>query len=406
METKTSEIYKSFTVECKKEDEFFNMTDSLSNLLKDFLRIEVIKKEFSNHLKSAEISSFFSTTSPEALNNFVEAYKMALSLDWNSCVELLLKAVEIDPDYIYGYLWLSLVYHNMGNREKAIDANLIANKNRDKISYKDQLLLDYIKYGCLDKNPQKGVQYLYNRFEMDPQNRFTLNLIGDLNRLMHNYDREIEAYEEFIGLDAKWGVIRKWIWPYLELGDVYHIKGNHKREEELYNKALEIIPDHPNVIYRQARCALSLGNTTKANEFITKYVSIRKNQYGYTEAQVKNVLGDIYSDANILDDAEQYYRQALDLEPHSAFILNDLARFLIKNDINIEEGLDLANQALDLRPDNYEYQYTKAFGLYKQGKNEDALELLNKSWDLRIEYDHEHFLLKKEVEQAVANQNK
>ena len=403
VEAQTTEIYKSFTVECKKEDEFFNMTDSLSNLLKDFLRIEIMKQEISPYL---DLHYYVQTTSAEALNYFTEAFKMALALDWNSSEELLLRAVEIDPDYINGYIWLSWVYHLIGNREKAQDAYLTANKNRDKIFYRDQLLLDYIKYGCLDKNPQKGAQYLYKRIEMEPQNRLILNCIGDINRLMHNYDREIEAYEKFIELDAKWGAIRKWIWAYVELGDVYHIKGNHKREEELYNEALDITPDNPNVIYRKARCALSLADTTKANGYIKQYISIRKEEYGYTEAQLKNDLGNIYSDANILDKSEQYFRQSLDLDPHSPLILNNLARLLIKNDINIEEGLDLVNQALELLPDNYNYQYTKAIGLYKKGKHKEALELLKKSWDLRINYDHEHYLLIKEVEQAIANQNK
>ena len=40
---------------------------------------------------------------------------------------------------------------------------------------------------------------------------------------------------------------------------------------------------------------------------------------------------------------------------------------------------------LELSPDNYNYLDTKGWGLYKQGKYKEALDILQKSWDLRME---------------------
>jgi tetratricopeptide (TPR) repeat protein len=68
---------------------------------------------------------------------------------------------------------------------------------------------------------------------------------------------------------------------------------------------------------------------------------------------------------------------------------------LIDKDRNIQEGMDLVNKALELTPDFYDYLHTKGWGLYKQGHYEEALEILQKSWDLRMKnaiYDHEAFL--------------
>ena len=62
---------------------------------------------------------------------------------------------------------------------------------------------------------------------------------------------------------------------------------------------------------------------------------------------------------------------------------------------------------LKLSPDNYNYLYTKGWGLYKQGKYKEALEILQKSWDLRREkdvYNHEAFLHLEAAKKAVANQ--
>ena len=48
-----------------------------------------------------------------------------------------------------------------------------------------------------------------------------------------------------------------------------------------------------------------------------------------------------------LDKAEEYYRQALSLEPESPGRLNNLAYFLIDKDRNINEGLKLVDKALN-----------------------------------------------------------
>ena len=87
--------------------------------------------------------------------------------------------------------------------------------------------------------------------------------------------------------------------------------------------------------------------------------------------------------------------------------MNNLAYFLIDKDRNIDEGLELVDKALKLSPDNYNYLHTKGWGLYKQGKYKEALDILQKSWDLRREkaiYDHEAFLHLEAAKKAVASQ--
>jgi len=61
--------------------------------------------------------------------------------------------------------------------------------------------------------------------------------------------------------------------------------------------------------------------------------------------------------------------------------LNNLAYFLIDKDRNINAGMELIEKALELSPDNFSYLHTKGWGLYKQVKYQEALELIEKSWD-------------------------
>ncbi len=69
--------------------------------------------------------------------------------------------------------------------------------------------------------------------------------------------------------------------------------------------------------------------------------------------------------------------------------------------------MELVDKALELSPDNYVSLHTKGWGLYKQGKYKEALEILQKSWDLRREkavYNHEAFLHLEAARKAVASQ--
>jgi hypothetical protein len=61
-------------------------------------------------------------------------------------------------------------------------------------------------------------------------------------------------------------------------------------------------------------------------------------------------------------------------------------------------------KAFVLNPDNYEYLDTKGWGLFKQDKYQEALEVLQKSWDLKPVYDHDIYLHLEAVKKAFANQ--
>ncbi len=392
-ETESSEIYKSFTVDCSKVDDFFNMADSLSELIQDFFKITKLKQE-----TWLDISPILNTSSPDAYINAVQGIKMYFSFNPGAGNEYMLRALEIDPDFLFCYLALMSGYQMAGQQQNALDVYKNIEENWDRLSFSDQLKVNYLKYGYLDKDPNKGLLYLYQLSDIEPQNRIRLNHLGDLNRLAQNYEKEIEAYEEYIELDDRSGVIPGWIYPYLEIGDAYHIIGNHKREEEIYKKALERFSENRGIIERQARCALSRGDTIEANKFIERYL----DGLEFSEAQRKNFLGTLYDQSDMLDRAEQFYRDALTLSPELPIVMNNLASLLIENDINTEEGLDLITRALELSPDNANFKHTKGWGLYKIGKYEEALGLLEDSWDRKDYYNHELYLHIQEVKQALA----
>ena len=188
----------------------------------------------------------------------------------------------------------------------------------------------------------------------------------------------------------------------------YRRTGQYKKEKKLCKKAEQDFPDDFYLIALQGILSFTEGDTIAANQYIEKCRSILKGNSS-SEADITSGLAQIYFEAGILDKAEKYYRQALSIEPKSPVWMNNLAYFLIDKDRNINEGLDLAYKTLRISPDNYSYLHTKGWGLYKQGKYQEALDILQNGWDLRMKnaiYDHSEFLHLEEAKKAVANQKK
>jgi len=396
--SETNEIYESFEIDGNSEDDFFEIIDSLSFLIRNHLEIKALGQDAMYDEKL-----YANTRSPEAYRFFLRGLNRFFDSDYSSAIDLFSMTIIEDTTFVNGKLFLAVAYYNDGKLDKSIQIFNELYENINNLPYLEQLGIKYW-VAHFDKNPQECIRITSLMLDYDGQQRGVWFNLGVVYSFLHQYDEAAAAYEKALELDKKWGGNWKW-WPfYRNLGRVYHITGQHSKEKEIYELGLSVSPDNSRIIYRQAICALSQGEITMANEYLDSYISIREEN-GVSRAAINSSLGSIYSSANILDKAEQYYRQALDLEPDNRIVMNNLAYLLIENDINIEEGLELVNHALVLRPENYDYLHTKGWGLYKSGMHEESLELLEKAWDLRPFYYHEHFLLIQEVKQALASQN-
>jgi len=122
-----------------------------------------------------------------------------------------------------------------------------------------------------------------------------------------------------------------------------------------------------------------------------------------TESQIAYSVGNIYLEADVPDTAETYFRKALSLDPGSTQLMNDLAWVL--NETNKSaEGIDLIDKALKLVPDDYVLYGTKGELLYRQGKYREALEALEKCWELKPIYAHDIYLDLQKTKKALAGE--
>jgi tetratricopeptide (TPR) repeat protein len=152
-----------------------------------------------------------------------------------------------------------------------------------------------------------------------------------------------------------------------------------------------------------AVCALSQRKTNEADEVLVKYRAKHK-ELGTQENLLELFMGQMYEEAHIMDQAEMHYRKSYELKPQNVDCIMDLARFLINNEINVNEGMGLIQQILVKIPDNIVVLDLKGWGLYKQGKYEEALQLLEqiRERNTGINFDlYTHF---EAAKKAVADQ--
>ena len=400
IDSQTEELVKSFQRD-GTADNLLLLIDTLSLAIKDFLEISKLKKEGPFNLWNM----LSATSSPDAYSYYTAAKRAFEKRDYPTVRNMLTQALAIDSNFYYAKILLIYSYGNVGIYDKAKELTLKLYEKKDQMSIPQKIYTDYM-YSNLFETPYEVIKHLKQLEDIDNQVPNIFDLYGYTYNNLQQYDKAINALEHAQEIYDRWGSKPWWVINYSSLGFAYHKTGKYTKEKSLYNKAEKDFLDDPELIYRQAVLALSERDINIANEYIEKYKSIQKNNSASEEAILTNLAG-IYSEAGILDKAEESHRKALALEPDSTDRMNSLAYFLIDKDRNVNEGLGLADILLKVSPENYNYLHTKGWGLYKQRKYEEARDILQISWDLRMKnavYNHEAFLHLEEAKKAVANQ--
>jgi len=398
IDSETQEVFQSFQIGGNAGD-IFDLTDSLSRMVKNYLIITVLKKE----LDPESQKYIGNTNSAEATRYYIQGKEAFFRRDYIPAAEMFRQSVQIDSNFAHAAGYLALSYMNRGINEEARKWTLIAFEKKEEVSRRTQYMIEWL-YANFFQGPSEALIPLRQLMKMDDQTPFVHYLMGLSYTVMHQYERAIPYFERSLEIYERWDIKPAWVYIYTGLGDAYHQTGQYRMERKLYRNAEKDFPGDPIILRMQAVLALSQGKTNAADEYIGRYISILEGN-AYSEAAITSGLGSIYRDAGLFDKAEEFYRRALSLEPDRAVRLNNLAWFLIHYDRDIDEGLELIKKALEIRPGDYLYLDTKGWGLYKQGKYREALEFLEKSWESKPMYDYDIYLHLEEARKAVSDQS-
>ena len=399
IDPKTKEIFKAFQIDGKAE-KIIPIIDSLSKEVKNLLVISNLEKEVHRDLQPLA-----STNSPEAYRFFILGENSRKRGDQRTAAEYFSKAIDIDSNFLFAIVQAAFSYANSDNRNQAVKLALKVYEKRDLMSMPLKVYSNCL-YAFLFQTPYEQIKWWRQLQELNDQSIRSYYGIGRAYCELYEYDNAIPELEKLLSIYEKLNLKPYWAYDYSYLLRAYYKTGQYKKVRKLLKKAEQDFPDNSLIISRKATLALTDGKIDEVNQCLEKYISIYKRN-SFSEAAIASNVANIYSEAGIFDKAEEYYRKALSLEPKSQGIMNTLAYFLINNDRNVNEGLELIDTILKSSPDNHNYLHTKGWALYRQGKYQEALEILQKSWDLRMKnwpYNHEAFLHLEAVKKAVAKQ--
>jgi AraC-like DNA-binding protein/tetratricopeptide (TPR) repeat protein len=398
-DTRTKEVYRSYQIERPANEEYiFQIIDSLSVQLKNFLLLTVLEKDL---LPENRYLTF--ARSPEAYRYYADGLKAFLREDFTGAVDLYSHALAVDSNCLFAASDMSYAYGALGKSDQKRKWILWIYRKRDIMTPLQKNFTEFT-YENSFGTPEEALKCLIRVQEYDPDANYHY-LLGLQYLNLNQISQAIIELERNLDIYAKLNPNQAIDWDYEALGVAYHKAGRFKDENKLYKRAFKHFPESPELNYRQAVLSLTVGDTATSNRNVEKYRSLLKAGAA-TEADIATKLAELYSETSYQEKAEDYYRMALSLEPDNTDKIGDLSYFLIDKERNINEGLALAERVLRGEPDNYRIMHIKGWGLYRKGRQKEALELLQKSWDLRMKYavyDHTAFIHLEEVKKANIN---
>jgi tetratricopeptide (TPR) repeat protein len=404
IDSESKTVLKSFQIEdSAKEENIFHLIDSLSTMVKDFLIISKLIKEGNPALVKLEAT----TKNPEAFKSVINGNRVFFTnRDYPSAINHYEKAFAIDSTYQYPAIMIAYAFWNQGLYEEGKKWCQKTDKKLDQIPLSIKTSADVI-HAMYYETPYESINYLRRLLEIDDQLPDVYTDIGYEYIRLQQYSNAIPELERALEIYEEWGIKPLWSFSYVHLLNSLRHTGQHKKAKILIKEADKNFPDDNLLTYEHAIISIIESDTIAAKQYIEKYRSLARRMFK-SEADIITNLGWMYWEAGVQDKAEEYLRLAKSLEPENYNRWVNLAWLIFDKDRKIKDGILLIEKALEFNPDQYDYLDTKGWGLYKQGKYKEALEILQKSWVLRREkavYDHYAFLHLEAAKKAVAGQN-
>jgi len=400
VDAETEEIYKTYQVDGDSEHDLFKLADDLSGKIKNYIEIKKISDEY----LSPEFQGNSMTNSSEAFKNYIRGWDAFKYVELESAVAWFTKAIAEDSTFINAYVFNS--YANLMNGRTG-SAKYWVNKvyeYRSVLAMEEKLALDQL-HAYFYETPHEEIKYLKQLLELDGLNPMYWHQLGFAYYKLFEYEDAVKNWEQIFRIHEKWGTNYANPYVYFLMGDALHKIGDHEREAEVLALGHRVYPNAIMIQQYQAICAYSHGRIQEAEDILVEYKSIRQNILHCTEAMISSGIGVIYSESGQFEKAEAYYRDAIKQDPDNPYWTHEFSWFLIDNEIDIEEGLEMADGILEQDPEYWPSIDAKGWALYKLGRYEEALTLLRDSWDLKFAYSHNGYLHIQELEKAVARQN-
>jgi TolB-like protein len=375
--TSTDELLWTGKVDGDINSDYISLADSLSKQLKDFLEIKALEKKITLDFREAF------TNSADAYRKYIEGTQAFMSSDYERAIESFLEAYNIDTTFTLAAFYIANANNLIATNSTSDEfTNQAVKWTKRTYEIKERLPVEYQQWvemwraWYVTKNANDVLKYCALLEKSDIKSRYYwYDIAVTYLSGFKMWDKADNLFRKIETINSEWNEDWQYIDYYRYYGEVCHQLGNHEKEADIYNRGLNLFPDNGSIEYGQAICAETQGGTAQSTGLTDKITKNAKSQ-GLSEQVIDYWLAKLYETANKLDKAEDYYREVVKLNPNGANSMNNLGGFLIKYDRGLEEGMNLVSEALRISPGNGFIVWNKGRGFYKQGKFQEALDLL------------------------------
>ncbi len=352
------------------------------------IALDKTKSEAVKHFEQAiALNTSFERAYVKLVEHLEEAGESERAIEW---IERFLK--DVNPNHRDFRLRLVRLYVTQKEADKALShLDYLIAQNPGDLHAQVRKAQVYGEQG----NYAAAIEELTAVLRDRPHELRVRDFLGLLYEEMKDYDRAIETYQANVEIDPTF------FDSILHLGFVsYRLKRNEKALSYL-EEAVKLNPKRPEPYLLLGLTYFQMKEYQQAKDRLEDGI-----HQDPSNAELHFNLGTIYDKLDRFDEVVREMEQALELDSEHADALNYLGYSYADRGINMEKAVSLTQRAVTLKPHNGYYVDSLAWALYKVGRIDEALEMMQRALALVADdpviYEHlgEIFLLRKEPEKA------
>ena len=295
----TLQIIGSEMVEGKSEESFHSIVDELTRQVKTNFKLS--EEQIAGDIDS-EVGKI-TTSSPEAYKFYSEGRKYHLNADYLRSIQLMERAIEIDPEFAMAYRSMGMSYDNRGliaegkkYFKKAVDLS-------DRLPEREPYIILGSFYMSSQNTYDKAIETYEKLLELYPDDKSGNHNLGNVYSNIEEWDKAIERYQ--VCLQSK----NAELFDYTGLASAYRGKGLFDKAREVLNSYLENFPDNALIHRNLSFTHIYEGKLDRALEEIDKAFLLNPSHY-------INLMrkGEIYLYKGDFVQAEKEYQKLMENE--------------------------------------------------------------------------------------------
>ncbi|GCL41655.1 tetratricopeptide repeat-containing S1 family peptidase [Dolichospermum planctonicum] len=331
-------------------------------------------------------------------------YGKGLALYWSGkdpeAITALQQAVQSQPDFVPAWIYLSVVYRESNQLDKALaainQAIQLQPNNPNLYNEKWAVLKDLKRYREAEAAINKAI-------ELSPRAAFYINRglvradLGDKQGAIDDYNLAIKINPNIAQAYYNRGIVRDDLgdkpgaiqdynlaikinpndaYAYYNRGIVRYESGNKQEAIDDYTQAIKFNPNYANAYYGRGIVRNELGDKQGAIDDYTQAIKFNPNYANayYGRGIVRNQLRD---KQGAIDD----YTQAIKINPNDAYAYYN--RGIVRDELGDKQGaIDDYTQAIKFNPNYANAYYGRGIVYYQLGDKQKAREDLQRAAQL------------------------